>query len=77
MNSPAENRHRIATRADAPQGSYKHGGHAGDEAWSRMLLSYDDMHFAEVYGTVNIKADNSGWLNASPDNKRLPHRRNF
>jgi hypothetical protein len=70
MNSPAENRRRIAAGANAPTGNAKRGGANGDEAWSRMLLNHADMKFAADVGGVNIRPDNN-------EPKRLPHRRNF
>lgn len=67
MNSPQENRRKVATGANAPIENTRRGG---DEQWSRMLLDINDMKYADALGGVNIKPSPSG-------QRRLPHRRHF
>lgn len=77
MNSPIENRRKVAEGLYGPEFNGR-GGH-GDERWSRMLLDYNDMRYAEVMGGVNAKSDGTPSMNVGMEreNRRLPHKKHF
>ena len=72
MNTAEINRHMVATGLYAP--IFNGRGPSGDERWSRMILNVLDMRYAEAYGMVNHKNDNTPSMF---DGRRIPHRRHF
>lgn len=53
MNSPANNRKRLAM--DRCKAEPKNDRRSDGLAFERMLLNYNDMHYAERVGGLNIK----------------------